>query len=47
VQEIRKTPVAVTGVPFVGKRSVTVTLKPGQWFFYSPAGKKSYFVVVS
>jgi hypothetical protein len=46
VQEIRKQPVAVTGVSFVGKRSVTVELKAGQWFFYSPsAGKKNYFVV--
>ncbi len=46
VQQIRKQPVTLTGVSFVGKQTKTVELKPGQWFFYSPSGKKSYFIVL-
>jgi hypothetical protein len=45
VQLVRKAATAVTGVAFVGTRKVTVLLKPGQWFFYTPSGKKNYFVV--
>jgi hypothetical protein len=46
VQEVRKPAVAVTGASFVGKHTVTVELKTGQWLFYAtPAGKKNYFVV--
>ena len=48
IQEIRKGGTAVTGTTFVGSHSVTLTLKPGQWFFYpSFVGKKTYFIVVS
>ena len=33
---------------FEGKRSKTVNLKAGQWFFYpSFVGKKDYFIVTS
>ena len=37
----------MSGVDFVGKRSATLELAPGQWFF-SPTfvGKKTYFFVV-
>lgn len=47
LQEIRRQAVALTGPAFVGKRAVTVTLKAGQWFFFSAAGKKSYFFVTN
>ena len=47
VQEIRKQPVALTGVSFVGKHTVTVDLKAGQWMFYSSSAKKNYFVVIT
>jgi hypothetical protein len=48
VQEVRKGATTVTGVPFVGKHSVTLTLKPGQWFFYATfVGKKNYFIVIA
>ncbi len=48
IQEIRKGATAVTSTTFVGSRSVTLNLKPGQWFFYpSFVGKKTYFIVVS
>jgi hypothetical protein len=35
----------VSGAGYVGKRSVTLTLKAGQWSFYSTPGKKTYFIV--
>lgn len=48
IQEIRKGVTVVTGSAFVGSHSVTLNLKPGQWFFYpSFVGKKTYFIVVS
>jgi hypothetical protein len=38
--------VDVTGAQFVGRRSATVTLTVGQWFFApSVGGKKTYFAV--
>jgi len=37
----------VTSKPFLGRGAVTLSLTPGQWLYYSPAGKKTYFVVVS
>jgi hypothetical protein len=46
LQQIRKRPLTLTGSAFVGKRTVTLNLKPGRWMFYSPAGKKQYFGVV-
>jgi hypothetical protein len=46
VQGIGKSAETVTGVPFVGRRSATLSLKPGQWFFYPTfVGKKTYFLV--
>jgi len=47
VQEIRKQSVALTGVAFVGKHTVTVDLKAGQWMFYSSSARKNYFVVIT
>jgi hypothetical protein len=46
LQQIRKRPLTLTGAAFVGKHTVTLDLKLGQWMFYSPAGKKQYFIVV-
>ncbi len=48
IQEIRQNATTVTGTSFTGKRSLTLALKSGQWFYYgSFVGKKSYFIVVS
>ena len=47
VQELSKPALALTGVTFVGKRTVTITFKTGRWTYYSPAGAKTYFTVVS
>jgi hypothetical protein len=47
LQKLGVKPVKVTGPSFLGRHSVTVTLRPGQWFFYSTPGKKRYFVVTA
>ena len=47
LQRVDKQPVTVTKPSFVGKRTVTLTLKPGRWMFYSGSGAKRYFSVVA
>jgi hypothetical protein len=47
VQQRGKNAVTVTNGGFKGTHDVTISLKPGQWFFYSPGVKKSSFVVVA
>lgn len=47
VQALHKKPVTVTTGTFKGNQDVTLTLKPGRWFFYSKAAKKTQFFVIS
>jgi hypothetical protein len=48
LQEIKKGASTLAGVPFVGKRSTTVDLTAGQWFFYPTfVGTKTYFIVTT
>ena len=47
VQALHKQAVTVTSGRFKGNEDVTLTLKPGRWFFYSTATKKSQFFVLS
>jgi hypothetical protein len=47
IQALRKTPVTLTGVAYVGTHRTTVTLKPGQWTFYSYNSKANYFIVIA
>jgi flagellar hook assembly protein FlgD len=47
LQKLGKAPVTLSGRAYVGKRSATVTLRAGQWMFFSSAGKKSYFAVTA
>jgi hypothetical protein len=37
----------LTTSPFVGKRSLTLTLTPGRWMYYADRGKPHYFLVTS
>ncbi len=46
VQRLQRNAITLTGVPFVGKRTVKVDLKVGQWMFFTGHGKIHYFVVV-
>jgi len=47
IQKLGTKPVTVTAPSFIGRRSTTLTLKAGQWVFYSTSGRKSYFVVTA
>jgi len=47
VQQLHKQPVTITTATFKGTHDVTLALKPGQWFFFSPGATKRSFVVVS
>jgi len=47
VQALHRKAVTVTSGRFKGNQDVTLTLKPGRWFFYSTVAKKSQFFVIS
>ncbi len=47
IQKVKAGAVALTGVGYKGTHVKTIQLKPGQWTFFSPGGKKNYFIVVS
>jgi hypothetical protein len=46
LQEIHKPAQAITGDATIGSKKVTVTLRAGQWYFYSRGGVKHYFFVI-
>jgi hypothetical protein len=46
IQQSHKLATSVSSAPFTGKKSKTLALSKGQWFFYpSFIGQKTYFVV--
>jgi hypothetical protein len=48
IQKIGLGATTVTGVAFVGKRTATLEMRAGQWFFYPTfVGAKTYFIVTS
>ena len=47
VEKLKYKPVSVSGPAFVGKRSASVKLTAGKWFFKPAAGKATYSFVVS
>ena len=48
IQEIKKTATTLTAGTFTGKKTVTLVLKAGQWFYYpSFVAAKTYFIVVT
>jgi hypothetical protein len=48
LQQIKQGANTLASVAYVGKRSVTLNLKAGQWFFYPTfLGAKTYFIVTS
>jgi hypothetical protein len=47
IERTDKKPVPITGASFVGKRAVTLDLRPGEWLVYSAAGKKRRFTVIA
>src|SRR5262249_44783351 len=47
VQVLKGKPQTVTSKAYVGSHDVTLALKPGRWFYFSPAGKRATFFVTS
>jgi hypothetical protein len=47
VQRQGQKALTISAVGSVGKRSLLVQLRAGQWSFYSPSGKKTHFRVVT
>lgn len=47
VQVLHGKSTTVTSGSYTGSHDVTLQLKPGRWFFYTPGGKKSVFFVTS
>jgi hypothetical protein len=47
VQALHRKAVTVTSGTFKGNHDVTLTLKPGRWFYFSSAKRKSQFFVIS
>jgi hypothetical protein len=45
LQHVGEKPVTITTKPFLGRRTIKVTLAPGRWAYYSAPGRKRYFVV--
>jgi hypothetical protein len=44
---LKKQPVTLSSQAYVGHRTATITLRPGQWMFYATPAKKTYFIVHS
>ena len=47
LQKLGAKPSTLTGTSYVGRRSVTLTLKAGQWVFFALPARKGYFVVTA
>jgi hypothetical protein len=47
IQRLKASAITLTGVGYKGTHVKTIDLKAGHWAFFSPGGKKSYFIVVS
>jgi hypothetical protein len=47
VQVLKGKVQTVTTKAYVGNHDVTLALKPGRWFYFTPAGKKTTFFVTS
>jgi hypothetical protein len=45
IQRLGKAATNVTSTRFLGRHTVAVTLTTGQWFYFSPAQKKTGFIV--
>jgi hypothetical protein len=47
VQVLKGKPQMITSKAYVGSHDVTVALKPGRWFYFTPAGRQTTFFVTS
>lgn len=47
IRSLKGSPTSVSGVPFVGTHTATVTLRAGQWLYYATQGAKSHYFLVT
>jgi hypothetical protein len=47
IQRVKASAITLTGVAYKGTHVATINLKAGQWTFFSPSGKKNYFIVTT
>jgi hypothetical protein len=47
IQKLKAGATTLTSVAYEGTHVASITLKAGQWTFFSPGGKKNYFIVAS
>ena len=47
IQAVNKRATDLTGVQFVGKRTATLTLRPGRYTFFSGLGKVYHYFLVT
>lgn len=47
IQKLKSSAIDLTGLGYKGTHVKTVNLRAGQWTFFSPNGKKNYFIVVA
>ena len=47
IQKVKASAITLTGIGYKGTHVKTVDLKAGQWTFFSPSGKKNYFIVIA
>jgi hypothetical protein len=45
IQKLKAGATTLTGVGYKGTHVASINLKAGQWTFFSPGGKKNYFIV--
>jgi hypothetical protein len=47
IQKLKAGATTLTSVPYKGTHVASINLKAGQWTFFSPGGKKNYFIVAA
>jgi len=47
IQKLKAGATTLTGVGYKGTHVASINLKAGQWTFFSPGGKKNYFIVAT
>jgi hypothetical protein len=47
IQKLKAGATTLTGVGYKGTHVASITLKAGQWTYFSPGGKKTYFIVAT
>jgi hypothetical protein len=47
IQKLKAGAITLTGLAYKGTHVATINLRAGQWTFFSPSGKKSFFIVVA